>query len=86
MGVYIKDIAKPENCDVCPIRLVYLTCGCDREHCMIQEVPEPHGRLIDGDKLKEYWQPDHNRYFDADHFIHTIEVAKTVIPRSEVET
>ena len=56
------------------------------DNCPLVEVPEPHGRLIDGDKLKEYWQPDHNRYFDADHFIHTIEFAKTVIPASEVET
>lgn len=47
MGVYIKDLKKPENCDICPIFLVFTTCGCDRDHCMFQEVPEPHGDLID---------------------------------------
>ena len=47
----------------------------------------PHGRLIDSDKLKSYWEPDHSRYFDADYFIHTIDVAPIVIPASEeVET
>ena len=53
MGVYIKDLQKPENCDICPIFLVFTTCGCDRDHCMFQEVPEPHGRLIDADALAE---------------------------------
>lgn len=52
MGVYIKDLKKPEDCDVCPIHLVFTTCGCDRDHCMFQEVPEQHGRLGDLDALK----------------------------------
>ena len=49
----------------------------------IVEIPEPHGRLIDADKLKSYWEPDHSRYFDADYFIHTIDVAQTIIPASK---
>lgn len=56
--------------------------------CPLVEVPEPHGRMIDADKLKSYWEPwepDHSRYFDADHFIHTIDVAQTIIPASEEE-
>lgn len=51
--------------------------------CPLIEVPEPHGRLIDADKLKSYWEPDHSRYFDADYFIHTIDAAQTIIPASE---
>lgn len=41
--------------------------------CPLNEVPEPHGRLIDAEKLKSYWAPDHSRYFDADYFIHTMQ-------------
>lgn len=55
------------------------------DFCPLVEVPEPHGRLIDADKLKSYWEPDHSRYFDADYFIHTIDVAKAIIPASEDE-
>ena len=55
------------------------------EDCPLIEVPAQHGRLIDADKLKSYWEPDHSRYFDADHFIHTIDVAQTIIPASEEE-
>lgn len=53
------------------------------KHCPLIEVHEPHGKLIDADKLKSYWEPDHSRYFDADYFIHTIDVAQTIIPSSE---
>ena len=35
-------------------------------------------RLIDADALKAYWQPDHDREFSADYFIHTIDVAPTI--------
>lgn len=37
-------------------------------------------RLIDADKLKKYWLPDHNRKFEADYFIHTIDSQPTVEP------
>ena len=53
------------------------------EDCPLIEVPAQHGRLIDADKLKSYWEPDHSRYFDADYFIHTIDTAQTIIPASE---
>lgn len=52
------------------------------DSCPLVPVP-PHGRLIDAEKLKSYWAPDHSRYFDADYFIHTIDVAQTIIPASE---
>lgn len=42
-------------------------------------LPKGHGRLIDADKIIKYWKPDHNKQFDADYFIHTLEVADTII-------
>lgn len=43
-------------------------------------LPSGHGRLIDADSVIKYWKPDHSRQFVADYFIHTLEVADTVIP------
>lgn len=53
MGIYVKGMTKPKSCDECPIRLVALPKGCEIEIgcCPIVEVAEPHGRLIDADKL-----------------------------------
>lgn len=42
-------------------------------------LPKGHGRLIDADSVIKYWKPDHDRQFVADYFIHTLEVADTVI-------
>ena len=88
MGVYIKDLWKPEYCDVCPIHLVFKTCGRDPEHCMFQDVPEPHGRLIDADAL-EYEEAYLNGHYElGDVEIVTrkdIESAPTIIPASEEE-
>lgn len=55
MGVYIKYLLPPESCDECPVRLVFTMCGCDRDHCMFLEVPEPHGELIDMDDFLREW-------------------------------
>ena len=62
-------------------------CGMDFNFAAkLTAVPvPPHGRLIDADQLKEYWMPDHDRYFNADYFIHTIDAAKTVIERDNRE-
>ena len=83
MGVYIKDLKVPENCDICPIFLNFTTCGCDRDHCMFQDVPEPHGDLIDRKALME----GEGRYFisickegiDVEEILR----AKAIIPASE---
>lgn len=48
-------------------------------------LPKGHGRLIDADKIIKYWKPDHNRQFDADYFIHTLEVADTIIEADKEE-
>ena len=85
MGVYIKDLKVPENCDFCPIFLSFTTCGCDRDHCMFQDVPEPHGDLIDRKALME----GEGRYFislckegiDVEEILR----AKTIIPASKEE-
>lgn len=64
MGVYIKGMEMPKSCSVCRLFGEYgcpfigavgyaLTRGERNEDCPITEVPEPHGRLIDADALKE---------------------------------
>jgi len=61
------------------------------EHCPLTEVPEPHGRLIDADKLKETldyyiseagWSDEINKALSwvKDEFIDS---EQTVIPASE---
>ena len=98
MAVLIKGMEMPESCWKCPFMYARVYCVVksklifdDDEYselnkrydgCPLAEVPESHGRLIDADKLKSYWEPDHSRYFDADCFIHTIDFAQTIIPAS----
>ena len=59
MGVYIKGIGMPQNCDECPLNS---TCGyslhmplyhTEKRHddCPLIEVSESHGRLIDADAV-----------------------------------
>ena len=92
MGIYIPDMEMPKEESVIILieqsGSVWKINRDEREDELIAEAIEVpnHGRLIDADTLKAYWEPDHNRYFDADHFIHTIECAPTVIPASEGET
>ena len=65
MGVYIKGMEMPKNCLECEIRsydanaqeeycpfseIVCLSIGI-QDNCPLVEVPEPHGRLVDADKL-----------------------------------
>lgn len=93
MGVYIKDLKKPENCDICPIFLAFTTCGCDRDHCMFQEVPEPHGRLISADELIEFIENRYEITWEDDYeggikdacidVLEKISTMPTVIPASE---
>ena len=66
MGVYIKDIEMPKHCLACELRMWderarEYYCPFDSgvpllrvgilNNCPLIEVPEPHGRLIDADKL-----------------------------------
>jgi hypothetical protein len=78
MGVYIKGMKKPKECTACPSGLS-VCIGCDafftgnrprvrvREDCPIVEVTEPHGRLIDADKLDAYKLPSKKRDFKTWH-------------------
>ena len=90
MGLYTKGLEMPKNCDVCPISPVYLTCGCDKEHCMIQDVKEPHGRLIDADALlKEAHErlllcaKYENEFQKPYEILRTIELAPIIIPEEQ---
>ena len=58
MGVYYKGVNMPVDCIVCP----FGWNGCNNQHdfvykgsrpdnCLLIEVPEPHGRLIDADEM-----------------------------------
>jgi len=38
-------------------------------------------KLIDADRLIEWWKPDVGRMFYADQFIHTLEFAPTIEPK-----
>ena len=90
MGLYIKGMEMPtdgmKNIMIIADGRVFQFSGYGNPKPLGTAVPVPaHGRLIDADKLKSYWEPDHSRYFDADYFIHTIDVAQTIIPASEEE-
>lgn len=72
MGVYIKGMEMPETCIECmnsglrtAIRCTEWTkisAGLRENHralsCHLTEVPEPHGRLIDAEKLKNEYPHD----------------------------
>ena len=90
MGVYINMGMPKDGVYWCEIGvagdIATITIhGEERKSFPLVPVPEPHGRLIDADKLKSYWEPDHSRYFDADYFIHTIDAAQTIIPANKDE-
>lgn len=56
MGIYIKGIELPKDCDSCGIvkdcPLWYCTdVGARHPECPLTEVKEPHGELIDKDKV-----------------------------------
>lgn len=68
MSILIKGVKMPRCCEVCPCNDDNWRCGAlgdtfdDLEIynlelkpscCPLVEVPEPHGRLIDGDKLED---------------------------------
>ena len=68
MGVYIKGMEIPKSCYVCPF-CDYVSARCDAvqgnpytqesryekrdDFCPLVPVPEPHGRLIDADALRD---------------------------------
>lgn len=62
MSIFIKEMKMPDNCDVCPFNYDLMECMAAShkirlnyetrpKECPLVEVKEPHGRLIDADKL-----------------------------------
>lgn len=64
MGIYVKELNKPESCALCYFRPSGTNyCSLlDRNYvnidkdCPLQEIKVPHGRLIDADEMKRIWQ------------------------------
>ena len=64
MGVYIKGMEMPHDCDSCKVSDI-LDCtlwkpmdiGERHPECPLVEVPTPHGRLIDADDVKSRMIP-----------------------------
>lgn len=74
MGVYIKGMEMPRNCDECDDMLLLSTiiCKCSEfglnerpPGCPLTEVPEPHGRLIDADACIDYIRNSNQRAWEA---------------------
>ena len=61
MGVYVKSMEMPHDCDSCKVSDI-LDCtlwkpidiGERHPECPLVEVPTPHGRLIDEDEITAY--------------------------------
>ena len=93
MSVLIKGMEMPKSCDDCyiancPNDIGYTDRGkCSRHiNCPIIEVPEPHGRLIDGGALFEevfkVWGIEYDAS-DCNTLMRLINDAPTIIPASE---
>lgn len=62
MSILIKGMDMPISCEKCPLCYDYLYCSIDdrlhmflynrHPNCPLVEIPTPHGRLIDGEKLR----------------------------------
>ena len=81
MGVYIKGMEMPESCKKCGVVSCGLydadTWGIYRHpDCPLVEVPTPHGRLINADKLER----DIDKYLNSDDCYHLwTQIQRTVI-------
>ena len=72
MGVYIKGMEMPSDCDYCPLSNGFGHCNAKHEgilsyvgrdeDCPLIEVTEPHGRLIDADKLFGWYDGQRDEY------------------------
>ena len=96
MGLYIKGAKLPNDCYECPCKK-WVDDGCAGcladskihnasrpDDCPLVEIPEPHGRLIDGDALQCKVDDIGLGYYEVLGVTEdTIEMAPTVIERSE---
>lgn len=95
MKIYIKDMRMPKSCADCELFYDYYCCmitGTNASmidwetnqkklpNCPLVEIP-PHGRLIDADKLCEFYSHPDNSGGDytAYHFIEHINNCPTII-------
>ena len=93
MGIYIKGMEMPKDCIVCP----FGWNGCNKQHdfvymgsrpdfCPLIDVHEPHGRLIDADKLKEEFPHDEDWDYPVNtnsYVVETIDKSPTIIEAEE---
>ena len=52
--------------------------GCSKRWSETNGKARTRMKLIDADRLIEWWKPDVGRMFYADNFIHTLEFAPTI--------
>ena len=94
MGVYIPNMSKPKECGDCNFvqafwddkRWLFRCLVTDKiaEDCPLIEIPTPHGRLIDGDKLNKSvheWNPAYT--YGRSAFTREIENAPTILEAEE---
>ena len=94
MGVYIKGMTMPKSCFECDLYddennfckaqkeyMPFASLGRDYKdaNCPMVEVPEPHGRLIDEDKLMDDVKKNSASYFADDFAREWVDVQPTVI-------
>jgi len=85
MSILIKGMEMPKNCGGCFLRFGQCSRRIYMENrpsdCPLNEVPEPHGRLIDADKLmKRMWDETDCMISVPATFVRD---APTIIPASE---
>lgn len=108
MGVFVKGMYLPPNCYFCPMTNDgFYLCKANNPHkqleddceerrpnwCPLIEVPEPHGRLGDLDRLEKMFVDIDNApysgfdgtepFYSAEDAAKIISLAPTVIPASE---
>ena len=86
MSILIKGMKKSQNCFTCPFKFlnanVFVGCRLPK-NCPLVEVPTPHGRLINADRLKR--QVEGRSWKARDKFIELIDNAPTIIEAEEGE-
>ena len=84
MGVYIKRMKMPKNCNSCFLdiydRQTYCRNG-EKELCPLIEVKVPHGRLIDADVFYENFSP--KTWGDGMYVARRVESTATIIEEEE---
>ena len=72
MGIYIKGMEMPKDCDSCTIGNIIkcvlwkpMNIGEIHPCCPLIEVPKPHGRLIDADACIDYIRNNNQHAWEA---------------------